>query len=57
MRTHRPPADLRLLAADPRRRRESAAAREWVAARYIWDEIAGGNDSVCREAVAARASL
>jgi len=47
-----------LLAADPEaRRHESAAARDWVAARYGWDEIARSYDVVYREAWAARTSL
>ena len=46
------------LAADPgTRRREAAAARAWVAARYGWDEIARSYDAVYREAAAARAGL
>ena len=48
----------RLLTADPEaRRREAAAARDWVSARYGWDEIARSYDALYREAVAARASL
>jgi len=47
-----------LLAADPEaRRHESTAARDWVAARYGWDEIARSYEAVYREAAAPRASL
>jgi hypothetical protein len=43
------------LAADAGSRwRDAAAAREWVSARYGWDEIARSYDAVYREAVAAR---
>jgi len=34
-----------------------AAARQWVSARYGWDEIARGYDAVYHEAVAARAAM
>jgi glycosyltransferase involved in cell wall biosynthesis len=48
----------RLLTADPEtRRREAAAARDWVTARYGWDEIARSYDALYHEAVAARAAL
>ena len=47
-----------LLAADPEaRRREASAAREWVTARYGWDEIARSYDAVYRAAMAVRAAL
>ena len=39
------------------RRREAAAAREWMTARYGRDEIARGHDAVYREAEAACALL
>ena len=39
------------------RRREAAAAREWVNARCGWDKIARGYDAVYHEAVAARAAM
>jgi glycosyltransferase involved in cell wall biosynthesis len=47
-----------LLAEDLEMRRDAAAAaREWVAARYGWDEIVRRYEAVYREAVAARAPL
>ena len=43
-----------LLAADPEARRRAAdAAREWVAARYGWDEIARGYEAVYAQPPAA----
>jgi hypothetical protein len=45
------------LAADAgSRRREAAAARDWVAARYGWDEISRSYEAVYREAAAPHAS-
>jgi glycosyltransferase involved in cell wall biosynthesis len=45
-----------LLAADPQAlRRGAATAREWVSARYGWQEIVRSYDAVYREAIAIRA--
>lgn len=48
---------VRLAAAPEALRGDAAAAREWVSARYGWDEMARSYDAVYREAVAARTAL